>query len=151
MRLWGRVVGGSLFLFAAIFLLTGLLSAEARVACLLAAALSAAAGFGAPQLARLFESFTGDEGLLAGGIAARATLTAVEPIGWIYQRRLPIVRFGLQLTTESGARNATLRQVVASEFLARLAPGCTVGVRFDALHPERLVIDWRLPVEGAGS
>ena len=51
MRLWGKVMSGSLLVFAAVFAGVGLLVPEARAACLGAAAVSAAAALlGVPLL-----------------------------------------------------------------------------------------------------
>ncbi len=148
MELWGRVVSGSLVVFAAVFGVVGALVAEARVACLAAAAISlTVALFGVPRLVRLFSSFTGDERLLEHGLPGLATLTAVKPTGWRYNRRYPIVRFGLHVQNAGGPQPGEIRQVVEPDLLPRLVPGAVVGVRIDPADPARVVIDWRIPVQ----
>jgi len=148
-ELWGRVVSGSLVVIAAVFGVVGALVAEARVASLAIAAISlAVALFGVPRLVRLFSSFTGDERLLEHGLPAQATLTAVNPTGWRYNRTYPIVRFGLRVQHAGGPQPAEIRQVVEPDLLPRLVPGAVVGVRVDPADPARVVIDWRMPVQG---
>jgi hypothetical protein len=63
------------FFIAAIFAVAAVFVPEARVAALTAAIISGAvAVFGIPALVRLFSSFTGDEQILANGVAGSATI-----------------------------------------------------------------------------
>lgn len=108
-----------------------------------AAALSVAVAFGVPALVRLFSSFTGDEELLANGLPYSATITALKPTGWRYNRYYPIVKFSLNVQAGGGAYLVEIKQAVDPELLARLAPGTTVDVRVDRKNPKKVVISWR--------
>ncbi len=149
MRLWGKLVSGSLLTIAAVFAVVGVAVPEARNASLGAAAIAAAiALFGVPLLVRIFQSFTGDEDLLANGLRASATLTRIEPSGWRYNRRYPIVNFGLQVQLSGTSFSVLVKQVVDPDRLARLTVGGAVGVRVDPADHNRVVIDWNQPVNG---
>jgi len=145
-RLWGKVVSGSLLLFAAVFLIVAIAVREARATAFAAAAISIAVGlFGVPLVVRAFSSFTGDEALLASGRLARARITRLEPTRWRYNRSDPIVRFALEVELSEAVYATEVRQVVDPGRLAELAPGARVAVRVDPQNQNRVVIDWREP------
>ena len=142
MRLWGKVVSGSLLVFAAVFVGVGLFVPEARAACLGIAALCVAAALvGVPLVVRAFMSVTGDEDVLEHGLPETATLMTIEPTGWRYNRYDPIVRFGVRMQTDGVA--LTIKQAVRPDVLGRLAPGANVNVRVASSDRRRVVIDWR--------
>ena len=142
MRLWGKAMSGALLVFAAVFLAVGLFMPEARAASLVAAAVRrAAALLGVPLIVRAFESITGDEDVLEHGLPETATLMTIEPTRWRYNRRYPIVRFGVRMRTDGAA--VTIKQTVRPDVLRRLAPGAVVNVRVAASDRRRVVIDWR--------
>lgn len=144
MRLWGKVVSGSLLVFGAVFAGVGLFVPEARAACFGAAAICAAVALvGVPLIVRAFMSFTGDEEVLEHGLKETATITTIEPTGWRYNRQYPIVRFGLRMQTDGVA--VTIKQAVRPDVLRRLAPGAIVNVRVASSDRRRVVIDWREP------
>jgi hypothetical protein len=148
MRLWGRVVSGSLLVIAAVFAIAGAAAPEARAALLAGAALSVAVAFvGVPWIVRLFMSVTGDEGVLEDGLQGSATITKLQPTGWRYNRYYPIVRFGLSVELSGSAYPVEVRQTVAPDVLALLAPGTVVAVRVDPSEHNRVVIDWRRPIK----
>lgn len=147
MRLWGQVVNGSLLTIAAVFAAMGVVVPEARNASWGAAAVTVAiALFGVPMLVRTFQSFTGDEDLLANGLPASAILTRIEPSGWRYNRQYPIVTFGLQVQLSGTSFPVRMKQAVAPERLANLTVGGVVGVRVDPADHTRVVIAWDQPV-----
>ena len=142
MRLWGKVMSGSLLVFAVVFAGVGLAVPEAREACLVAAAgCIAAALLGVPLVVRAFMSFTGDENVLEHGLPETATIMTIQPTGWRYNRQYPIVRFGLRMQTDGVA--VTIQQAVRPDVLSQLAPGTIVNVRVDTSDRRRIVIDWR--------
>lgn len=142
MKLWGKVMSGSLLVFAAVFAGVGFYVPEARVACLGAAAVCAAVALlGVPLLVRAFMSFTGDEEVLEHGQPETATIMTIQPTSWRYNRQYPIVRFGLRMQTDGTA--ATIKQAVRPDVLGRLAPGGIINVRVDSSDRRRIVIDWR--------
>jgi len=142
-RLWGKVVSGSLLAIAAVFAVVGVVVPTARNASWGAAAIAAAVAlFGVPMLVRMFQSFTGDEDLLANGLPASAILTRIAPTGWRYNRQYPIVTFGLQVQSSGASFSVVVKQAVAPDRLAHLAVGDTVGVRVDPADHDRVVIEW---------
>ena len=142
MRLWGKVMSGSLLVFAAVFAGVGLLVPEVRAACLGAAAVSAAAALlGVPLVVRAFMLIPGDEELLEHGLRETATIMTIEPTGWRYNREHPIVRVGVRMQTDGVA--VTIKQAFHPDVLRRLAPGATVNVRVASSDRRRVVIDWR--------
>lgn len=148
MRLWGKVVSGSVLVFGAVFAGVGLYVPEARAAGLGAAAICAAVALvGVPLIVRAFMSFTGDEEVLEHGLKETATITTIEPTGWRYNRQYPIVRFGLRMQADGVA--VTIKQVVYPDVLRRLAPGAIVNVRVASSDRRRVVIDWRDQTSGA--
>ena len=145
MRLWGKVISGSLLVFAAVFASVGAFVPEARAASLGAAATCAAAALlGVPLLVRAFTSITGDEELLEHGRRETAAIVTIEPTGWRYNRLYPIVRFGVRMQADGVA--LTIKQAVRPDLLGRLAPGAIVNVRVSSDDRRRVVIDWREPV-----
>lgn len=151
MRLWGRVVSGSLLVIAAVFAIAGAGVPEARAALLAAAAISVAVALvGVPWIVRLFMSITGDEGVLENGLQGYATITKLQPTGWRYNRYYPVVRFGLSVELSGSAYPVEIRQTVAPDVLERLALGTVVGVRVDPSERSRVVIDWRRAIKGSG-
>ena len=142
MRLWGRVVSGSLLVFAAVFAVAGLFVMQARTACLVAAAVSAAAALlGVPLVVRTFMSIAGDEDVLEHGLRETATIITLEPTGWRYNRYYPIVRFVVRMQADEIA--VTIRQGVRPDVLGKLSPGAIVNVRVASSDRRRVVIDWR--------
>ena len=147
MRLWGKVVRVMLLVMAAVFAVVAIVMPEARreafgaVILLIVVAL-----FGVPVVLRFFMSFTGDEEVLANGVAGAATITSLEPTGWRYNRYYPIVRFGLSVEASGAAYPVELKQAVDPELLDRLAPGVIVAVRVDRENHKKVVIDWREPI-----
>lgn len=150
MRLWGKVMSGSLLVFAAVFAGVGLAVPEARGPCLAAAAgCIAVALLGVPLVVRTFMSFTGDEHVLEHGLPETATIMTIQPTGWRYNRYYPIVRFGLR--TQSDGVAVTIKQAVRPDVLGRLAPGTIINVRVDSSDRRRVVIDWREQVSDAAA
>ena len=144
MRLWGRVVSGSLLVFAVVFVIVAVAAPEARGVSLGAAAILVAAGLiGIPWIVRLFMSFTGDEDVLEKGVVGSATIASLKPTGWRDNRYYPIVKFGLNVELRSVTYPVEIRQTVDPELLARLVPGTQVTVRVDNTNRNRVVIDWR--------
>ena len=150
MRLWGRVVSGSLLVIAAIFAIVGTTVPEAREALLAGAVISVAVALlGVPWVVRLFMSITGDEGVLEDGLQGYATITKLQPTGWRYNRYYPVVRFGLSVEISGSAYPVEIRQTVAPDVLSRLALGTRVAVRVDSSERSKVVIDWRRPITGS--
>ena len=142
MSLWGKVMSGSLLVFAAVFAGVGLFAPQARTACLAAAAVSAAAALlGVPLVVRAFLSIAGDEQVLAHGLRETATIMAIEPTGWRYNREYPIVRVRVRMHTDGVA--VTIKQAFRPDVLRQLAPGAIVNVRVASSDRQRVVIDWR--------
>jgi hypothetical protein len=142
MRLWGKVMSGSLLVFAAVFAGVGFIVPEARAACFGAAAICAAAALlGVPLVVRAFMSITGDEDVLEHGRPETATIIRIEPTGWRYNRRYPIVRVSLRMQTDGVA--VTIKQAVRPDVLPRLVPGAILNVRVAPSDRRRVVIDWR--------
>jgi hypothetical protein len=143
-RLWGRVAGGLLLAFAAVFAVVALAVPEARGPAALAALVMAAAGWlGVPALVRLLSRFTGDEAVLERGTPADAAITAMAATGWRYNVTAPIVRFDLSVRLGATPYAARVTQVVPPGVLGSLAPGAIVAVRVDRDDRRRVVIDWR--------
>ncbi len=144
MRLWGRVVSGSLIVFAAVFAVVAAMSQEGRVVALAVATIClAVATLGVPLLVRAFASFTGDEGVLATGLEGRATITRLVPTGWRYNRFYPIVRFELEVELADELFSVEVQQTVDPVRFAELRPGTAVAVRVDPRDRSRVVLDWR--------
>jgi len=144
LKLWGKVVSGMMFFIAAVFAAVAFFVQEARRESLTATAiLIAVALFGIPVLVRLFSSFTGDEEILANGVAGSATITSLKPTGWRYNRYYPIVRFNLSVEAGGAAYPVEIKQAVDPETLHRLAPGSSVKVRVHRENHKRVVLDWR--------
>ena len=147
MRLWGKVVRVMLLVMAAVFAVIAIVMPAARreafgaVILLIVGAL-----FGVPVVLRFFMSFTGDEEVLANGVAGAATITSLEPTGWRYNRHYPIVRFGLSVEAGGTTYPVEVKQAVDPELLDRLAPGVIVAVRVDLENHKKVVIDWREPI-----
>ena len=146
MRLWGKVASGMMFFIAAVFAAVAIFVPEAQRESLFAAViLLAVAWLGVPALVRLFSSFTGDEEILANGVAGSATITSLKPTGWRYNRYYPIVRFNLSVEAGGAAYPVEIKQAVDPETLQRLAPGGSVKVRVHRENHKRVVLDWREP------
>ena len=144
MKLWGKVMSGSLLLLAAVFTGVGLAVPEARDASLGAAVVCAAVALmGVPLVVRAFMSFTGDEDVLEHGLPEQATIMTIQPTGWRYNRQYPIVRFGLRMQADGVA--VTIKQAVRPDVLSQLTPDAIVKVRVAASDRRRVVIDWREP------
>jgi hypothetical protein len=142
MKLWGKAMSGSLLVLAAVFLGVAFFMPEARGASLGAAAVCVAAALlGVPLVARAFMSITGDEDVLDHGLPETATMMTIEPTVWRYNRRYPIVRFGVRMQSDGAA--VTIKQAVRPDVLRRLAPGTIINVRVAASDRRRVVIDWR--------
>lgn len=142
MKLWGQVMSGSLLVIATVFAGIGLLVPEARGACLGAAAICAAVALvGVPLIVRAFTSITGDEDVLENGLQETATILAIEPTGWRYNRSYPIVRVRLRMHTDGVV--VTIKQAIAPDALRRLASGSIVNVRVAPSDRRRIVIDSR--------
>jgi hypothetical protein len=150
MKLWGKVMSGFLLVMAAMFVVvTFIVPPETRLIMATTAVLLLAAGlFGVPALVRFFISFTVDEELLANGAVASATITAVKPTRWRYNRYYPIVNFCLNVELDGAAYPVEIRQAIDPELLAKLAPGGNVRVRIDRLDRSRVAIDTREPIRG---
>jgi hypothetical protein len=147
MRLWGKVVRIMLLVTAAIFAVVGIVMPEARREALGAVILLiVVALFGVPVVLRFFMSFTGDEEVLANGIAGTATITSLKRTGWRYNRYYPIVKFSLSAEAGGAAYPVEVKQAVDPELLDRLAPGVIVAVRVDRENHKKVVIDWREPI-----
>jgi hypothetical protein len=102
MRLWGKVAKIALLLMAAGCALMAMFMPEDRWQASLAAIVAiVVAVFGVPALVRLFSSFSGDEEVLANGVAGSATITALAPTRWHFND-YPIFRFSLSVEA-SGA------------------------------------------------
>jgi hypothetical protein len=143
MESWGRVVRALLVALAIGFAALGLSVAEARAAGLVASALCLAAGLaGVPALLRLLRSFLGDERLLESGVPGTATLLALRPTGWLFNRRDPVVRLELRVNGADGPP-LVLHQLVPAALLPRLAPGSQVRVCSHVSDPRQVVLDWR--------
>ena len=144
MRLWGKVVSGSLLVIAVVFLIVAITVREARAAGLACAAISVVVALvGVPLLVRAFSAFTGDEALLATGRPGQAKITGLERTGWRYNRTDPIVRFALEVELPETVYPAEVKQSVHPARLAELAPGAVVALRVDPENRFRVVIDWR--------
>jgi hypothetical protein len=145
MKLWGRVVGGFLLAMAAMFVVvTFVVPSETRLVMAATAVLLAAAGlFGVPALVKFFTSFTVDEELLANGAVARATITAVTPTGWRYNRYYPILKFRLDVELDGAVYPVEIKQATAPELCATLVSGANVCVRVDRSDRSKVVIDTR--------
>jgi len=151
MQLWGKVVTSLLLVMAAMFLAVAYGMPEARWEAFAAAAVAiAAALFGVPALVRVFSSFTGDEEVLANGLPYSATITALKPTRWRYNRHYPIVKFSLDVNAGSTGYPVEIKQAVDPDFLQRLAPGTVVDVRVDRKNPKKVVISWRDVVRKSG-
>lgn len=151
MKLWGIVGRAFMLVAAAVFLAVAYGMPEARwQAAAAASVFIAAALFGIPALVRLFSSITGDEELLANGLPYSATVTALEPTRWRYNRYYPIVKFSLNVQAGGGAYPVEIKQAVDPEFLRRLAAGTVVDVRVDRTNPKNVVISWRDVVRNPG-
>ncbi|MEX0805428.1 MAG: DUF3592 domain-containing protein [Candidatus Binatia bacterium] len=147
MRLWGKVVRVMLLVMAAVFAVVAIVAPQARSESLVVAVLSiVGAFFGVPAVVRFFMSFTGDEEVLANGVAGAATITSLKPTGWRYNRYYPIVRFGLSVEAGGAAYPVEVKQAVDPELLDRLVPGVVVTVRVDRENHKKVVIDWREPI-----
>jgi len=102
MRLWGRVVSGSLLVIAAVFASAGAAEPEAQAAFLAAAAISVAVALvGVPRIVRLFMSITGDEGVVENGLradrlAARAEVDGSLDVLMNVTNRKEIAVFGIK-------------------------------------------------------
>ena len=149
MRLWGKVTSGMMYLIAAIFVIVAALVPEARGESIAVAVISiAVALFGLPALVKVFSSLTGDEEILASGVAGSATITSLKPTGWRYNRQYPIVKFNLNLDADGASYPVELKQSVDPELLQRLTPGAVVEIRVDRSDHKKVVIDWREPIRG---
>jgi hypothetical protein len=138
------------FFIAAIFLAVAIFVPESRLQALTTAIISAAVAlFGIPVLVRLFSSFTGDEEILANGVAGSATINSLEPTGWRFNRYYPIVKFNLSVEAGGSAYTADIKQAVEPELLERLSPGSVVAVRVDRENHKKVVIDWSEPIRGS--
>jgi hypothetical protein len=147
MRLWGKVVRVMLLVTAAVFAVVAIFMPEARRQALGAVILLiVVALFGVPLVLRFFMSFTGDEEVLANGVAGTATITSLKPTGWRYNRYYPIVKFSLSAEAGGAAYLVEVKQAVDPELLDRLAPGIIVTVRVDRENHKKVVIDWREPI-----
>lgn len=143
MKLWGKVASGIALVMAAAFVVVAVVEPEAQLESLAAAALSfIIALFGVPALVRLFSSFSGDENVLANGLPGSATITALKPTRWRYNRYYPIVRFALTVEARGMAYPIEIKQTVDPELLQRLAPGIVLKVRVDRENHKKIVIDW---------
>ncbi|MEO6164748.1 MAG: hypothetical protein ABIP88_11495, partial [Candidatus Binatia bacterium] len=137
------------YLIAAIFVIVAVLVPEARRESSAVAAISiAVALFGIPALVKVFSSFTGDEEILANGVAGSATITSLTPTGWRYNRQYPIVEFNLNVEAGGASYPVEVKQAVDPELLQRLAPGAVVAIRVDRSDHKKVVIDWRDPIRG---
>ena len=145
MKLWGRVMSGFMLVMAAVFaVVTFLVPADVRLVMATTAILLMAAGlFGVPALVKFFASFTGDEETLANGAPAYATITAVAPTGWRYNRYYPIVKFRLNVELDGAAYPVEIKQAINPDLCSTLAPGCSVRVRVDRSDRSKVVIDTR--------
>jgi len=104
MRLWGKVVSRVLLVMAAVFAAVAIVIPGAwREALGAVILLIVVAFFGVPVVIRFFMSYTGDEEVLANGVAGAATITSLKPTGWRYNRYYPIVRFSLSAKVGSAA------------------------------------------------
>ena len=148
MKLWGRVMSGFLLVMAAMFaVITFIVPADVRLIIGTTAFLLLAAGvFGVPALVRLFISLTVDQDLLANGTAANATITAVTPTGWRYNRRYPIIKLRLNVELNGAVYPVEIQQAIDPDLCARLVSGGNVRVRVDRSDRSKVVIDTREPV-----
>ncbi|MEX2164248.1 MAG: DUF3592 domain-containing protein [Sulfuricaulis sp.] len=144
MKLWGKVASGIALVMAAAMVVIAVVVPEAQWESLAAAAiLFVIALFGVPALVRLFSSFTGDEEVLVNGMPGSATITALKPTRWRYNRYYPIVRFALSVEARGMAYTVEIKQAVDPELLQRLVPGTMLKVRVDRENHKKVVIDWR--------
>jgi hypothetical protein len=135
------------FFIAAIFAVVAIFVPEARrESAGVAVLMIAVAWFGIPALVRLFSSFTGDEEILANGVAGSATVQSLQPTGWRYNRYYPIVKFSLSVEAGGAAYTVDVKQAVDPELLERLSPGSVVTVRVDRENHKKVVMDWREPI-----
>ena len=150
MKLWGKVVSGFLLVMAAMFVVvTFIAPPETRLIMATTAILLLAAGlFGVPALVKFFISSTVDEELLANGAVASATITAVKPTRWRYNRYYPIVDFSLNVELDGAAYPVVIRQAIDPELFAKLAPSAIVSVRVDRSDRSKVAIDTREPIRG---
>ncbi|MFN7941037.1 MAG: hypothetical protein U0X73_05535 [Thermoanaerobaculia bacterium] len=146
MRLWGRVFGGFLLLFAAVFAAVAIFVPHDRGASLGAAAVCAlAAVVLVPWIVRTFESFTGDSRVLAEGRPGWATVVRATPTAWRYNRRDPIVRLELEVELPEARYPVTLRHRVPLERRTEARAGARLPIRADPDDRQRVFIDWSQP------
>ena len=150
MKLWGKVVAGTMLAMGAVFALVAVVMPEVRQATGASAVLLVAAGlFGVPALVRFVTSFTGDEEVLESGVVGSATITSLRPTGWRYNRYYPIVKFDLSVEAGGAAYPVEIKQIVDPELVERLAAGTVLGVRVGRSDYKKVVIDWRAPIRTA--
>jgi hypothetical protein len=146
MRLWGRVFGGFLCVFAAVFAAVAIFVPHDRGASLGAAALCAlAAAVVVPWIVRTFESFTGDPRVLAEGRPGWARVVRATPTAWRYNRRDPIVRFELEVELPEARYPVSIRHLVPRERMAEARVGNRLPIRADPDDRQRVFIDWSQP------
>ncbi len=152
MKLWGKIASGLSLLIAAVLAVIAVVMPEMRPEAIGAAVvLIVVALFGVPAIVRLFMSFTGDEEVLANGLAGSATIESLEPTRWRYNRYYPIVRFKLAVEAGGAAYPIEIKQAVDPDVLEQLAPGAVIGVRVDRENHKKVVIDWQEPTRPAAS
>ena len=143
MRLWGKVVSGMMLFIAAVFAVVAVVVPEARFESgIVVLILVALALFAVPALVRFFTSFTGDEEILTKGVAGSATITALNPTGWRYNRAYPIVRFSLRVEAGGTAYPVEIKPAFDPGRLQGFNPGDVISVRVDRSDHKKVVIDW---------
>jgi hypothetical protein len=83
----------------------------------------------------------GDEAVLADGILGSATITALKPTVWRYNRQFPITRFQLKVEAGGASYPAEIKQAVDPELLKQLSPGMVVRVRVHRDNHKQVVLD----------
>lgn len=151
MKLWGKFTRAVLLVCIAVSLAIAYGNPEARSEALTAAAIFAAVALLViPAIVRLFSSFTGDEDVLADGLPYSATITALAPTRWRYNRYYPIVEFSLEVQAGGAPYPVQIKQAVDPQLLEQLAPGSVVDVRVDRSRRDKVVINWP-PARGSGN
>lgn len=150
MKLWGRVVSGTLLATAALF--AGVAVADPKARTLLvgvAALLILAALFGVPALVRGFVSFTGDEGVLRDGAVAWATIVSLRPAGGGTTATIRSSVSGFEWSWMVSCIPLRSSRRSSPTCVGDWPPGGAVGVRVDRSDRRRVMVDTRGPIRAA--
>jgi len=96
---------------------------------------------------RMVSGSMGDKATLQNGVPGSAIVMSLAPTGTVINDLYYVCSIGLRVQRPAQAPyDVMIKQSVPITAMARVNPGCTIGVKVDPTDQTKVVIDWQAPV-----